>query len=102
MLMAKATFEGLQKLQHDKRPFLLTRCLAQMFICPFNNENNLIRHVICFARAGYCGVQRYAWMWTGDNKSTWNDLKMSIPICLGMGLSGVAGELNLQPLECSP
>jgi len=66
MLMAKSTYEGLRKLQENQRPFVLTR-------------------------AGYAGVQKYAWMWTGDNRSRWEDLNLCIPMCLGMGLSGVAG-----------
>ncbi|KAL6042271.1 Glycosyl hydrolase [Balamuthia mandrillaris] len=66
MMMARGTYEGLRSLQVNKRPFLLTR-------------------------SGYCGVQKYAWMWTGDNRSTWDDLRMTIPICLGMSISGVPG-----------
>eukprot|EP00026_Physarum_polycephalum_P002141 Phypoly_transcript_02145.p1 GENE.Phypoly_transcript_02145~~Phypoly_transcript_02145.p1 ORF type:complete len:595 (+),score=66.94 Phypoly_transcript_02145:1057-2841(+) len=66
MLMARSTYEGLRKLQTNKRPFVLSR-------------------------AGCPGVQRYAWMWTGDNRSIWKDLRLSIPMCLGMGISGVAG-----------
>ena len=39
-------------------------------------------------RAGYAGAQRYASSWTGDNRSTWDHLKLSISITLNMGLSG--------------
>lgn len=61
---ARATYEGLLKLQRGERPFVLTR-------------------------AAYCGAQRYAATWTGDNSSTWNHLKMSTPMLLSMGLSGM-------------
>jgi len=63
MQNARATYEGLRKLQPDERPFVLTR-------------------------AAYSGTQRYAATWTGDNSSTWNHLKMSTPMLLSMGISG--------------
>jgi alpha-glucosidase len=65
MQMARSTFEGLFKLRPNERPFVLTR-------------------------AGYSGIQKYATVWTGDNQSKWEYLKLGIPICLNMGLSGVA------------
>lgn len=61
---ARATYEGLLKLQDGERPFVLTR-------------------------AAYSGAQRYAATWTGDNSSTWNHLKMSTPMLLSMGISGM-------------
>lgn len=65
MLMAKSTYEGLLELRPDERPFLLTRA--------------------CFA-----GSQRYAAAWTGDNVSTWEHLLLSIRICQGLSMSGLA------------
>lgn len=64
MQMARASFEGAARLRENERPFVLTR-------------------------AGYSGVQRYAAVWTGDNLSSWEHLRMSIPMLLNMGLSGV-------------
>ena len=61
---ARATYEGLLKLQNGERPFVLTR-------------------------AAYAGAQRYAATWTGDNSSTWNHLKMSTPMLMSMGISGM-------------
>jgi alpha-glucosidase len=61
---ARATYEGLLKLQAAERPFVLTR-------------------------AAYSGAQRYAATWTGDNSSTWNHLKMSTPMLMSMGISGM-------------
>ncbi|MBN1522852.1 MAG: DUF5110 domain-containing protein [Spirochaetales bacterium] len=63
LLMAKATAEGLQKLRPGKRHFL-------------------------FSRSAYTGIQRYASTWTGDNKSSWEHLRMAVPMILNMGLSG--------------
>jgi len=60
---ARATYEGLRKLEGDERPFVLTR-------------------------AAYSGTQRYAATWTGDNSATWNHISMSTPMLLSMGLSG--------------
>ncbi|WP_102347550.1 glycoside hydrolase family 31 protein [Bacillus sp. Marseille-P3661] len=65
LLMGKATYEGLQTQLSGKRPFLLTR-------------------------AGYAGIQRYAAVWTGDNRSFWEHLQLSLPMCMNLGLSGVA------------
>ena len=63
MQNARATYEGLRKLQGDERPFVLTR-------------------------AAYAGTERYAATWTGDNVATWNHLWMSTPMLLNLGLSG--------------
>jgi alpha-glucosidase len=63
MQNARATYDGLRKLQPDERPFVLTR-------------------------AAYSGAQRYAATWTGDNSATWNHISMSTPMLLSMGLSG--------------
>ena len=65
MQNARATYEGLLRLQPDVRPFVLTR-------------------------AAYAGAQRYASTWTGDNSSTWNHMRISIPQLLNLGLSGYA------------
>ena len=60
---SRATYEGLLKLRPDERPFVLTR-------------------------ASYAGGQRYAATWTGDNSSTWNHLRQTVPQLLNLGLSG--------------
>jgi alpha-glucosidase len=62
--MAEAVFEGLRKAYPSQRPFILTR-------------------------SGFSGYQRYAATWTGDNHSSWEYLKLSIPMLLGLGLSGI-------------
>jgi len=62
---ARATFDGLRRLQPDARPFVLTR-------------------------AAYAGTQRYAATWTGDNSATWQHLAQSVPQLLGLGMSGYA------------
>lgn len=63
--MARATYEGLLEQLEGKRPFVLTR-------------------------AGYAGIQKYAAVWTGDNRSFWEHLQMMIPMLLNLGISGVS------------
>jgi len=62
-LMSKATFEGIKK-HSGKRPFVITR-------------------------AAYAGSQKYSTVWTGDNQSFWEHLRMSIPMLLNLGMSGM-------------
>jgi alpha-glucosidase len=63
-LEAQAVAEGLRRLRPRERPFVMTR-------------------------AGFAGVQRHAGVWTGDNASVWEHLRMSLPQLLNLGLSGV-------------
>ncbi|MEI6217832.1 MAG: TIM-barrel domain-containing protein, partial [bacterium] len=62
-LMAMGTMEGLLKAMPNLRTFILSR-------------------------AGYAGIQRYAANWMGDNCSRWEHLAMSIPMAMGLGISG--------------
>lgn len=64
MQNTRATFEGLMNLRPNQRPFILTR-------------------------SGFSGSQRYAATWTGDNTSTWNHMRLSVPQLLNLGLSGM-------------
>jgi alpha-glucosidase len=64
MQMARSTFEGVQKLRPDARPFVLTR-------------------------AGFAGVQRYSAVWTGDNVPSWEHLQLSIAMLTNLSVSGV-------------
>jgi alpha-glucosidase len=63
-LMTRSTYEGLLKLRPQRRPFILTR-------------------------ASFAGGQRWAALWPGDNISTWGHLRATIPVLMGMGLSGM-------------
>ena len=63
-MMDKATYEGIKK-STNKRPFVVTR-------------------------ACYSGTQKYSTVWTGDNQSTWEHLRMSVPMLMNLGLSGMA------------
>lgn len=63
-MMDKATYEGIKEAT-NKRPFVVTR-------------------------ACYAGTQKYSTVWTRDNQSTWEHLRMSLPMLMNIGLSGMA------------
>ncbi|XP_077433473.1 neutral alpha-glucosidase AB isoform X2 [Vanacampus margaritifer] len=42
------------------------------------------------SRAFFAGSQRYGAVWTGDNAAEWGHLKISIPMCLSLGLVGIS------------
>lgn len=47
-------------------------------------------YIVC--RSGYSGIQRYAQTWSGDNRTSWEALRLGIATVLGMSLSGVANQ----------
>ncbi|MDX1915642.1 MAG: glycoside hydrolase family 31 protein [Methylophilus sp.] len=49
------------------------------------NENPFI-----LTRSGCSGIQQYACVWTGDNQSSWDDLKQNLYDVINLGISGVA------------
>ncbi len=63
-LMDRAGWEALAALRPDRRPFVLSR-------------------------AGWAGLQRWAWTWTGDVRSTWDGLRQQVATAIGLGLSGI-------------
>lgn len=40
-------------------------------------------------RSGYAGIQKYAAVWSGDNKSTWDDVRLQISVVTSMSISGI-------------
>jgi len=58
---AMATFEGVKRV---KEGFVLTR-------------------------SGYAGIQRFAAVWSGDNTSSWENMRLQLPLLLSLSLSGV-------------
>jgi alpha-glucosidase len=63
MQNSRATEEGELTIKPNERPFVMSR-------------------------ASYAGGQRYSTTWTGDNSSTWNHLRMTVPQIVNLGLSG--------------
>lgn len=78
--MVRASRAGILQANPDKRPFVLSR-------------------------SNFLGGQRYAATWTGDNWSSYEHMRLSIPMTLNMGLTGqcfngpdIGGFLN----NCTP
>ena len=78
--MVRASRDGILQANPDKRPFVLSR-------------------------SNFLGGQRYAATWTGDNWSSYEHMRLSIPMTLNMGLTGqcfngpdIGGFLN----NCTP
>ncbi|KAI5615625.1 hypothetical protein C0J50_0306, partial [Silurus asotus] len=49
-----------------------------------------IERPFVLSRAFFAGSQRYGAVWTGDNAAEWGHLKISIPMCLSLGLVGIS------------
>jgi alpha-glucosidase len=64
LLMAKACYDALIAYDNISRPFILSR-------------------------SGWAGIQKYAFVWTGDTESTWEEMHSSIATVLNLGLSGI-------------
>ena len=80
MLMSRAAYEGMLKARPEERPFQTTR-------------------------STFAGGQRYSAVFTGDNSSTWDSLRISIQVLLSMGISGFAhagSEIGGFGLSASP
>jgi len=65
MQMARATAEGVRRAMPDERAFILTR-------------------------AGFCGIQRYAAVWTGDNTANEAHMLLGVRLLSSMGLAGMS------------
>uniref|UniRef100_A0A8C4PMH4 Neutral alpha-glucosidase AB n=1 Tax=Equus asinus asinus TaxID=83772 RepID=A0A8C4PMH4_EQUAS len=49
-----------------------------------------IERPFVLSRAFFAGSQRFGAVWTGDNTAEWDHLKISIPMCLSLGLVGLS------------
>jgi len=47
------------------------------------------KDVFILSRSGYSGIQKYAFVWTGDSTSSWDQLKLQIQLVLGLSISGI-------------
>ncbi len=62
--MAEAGGAALETARPERRPFVLSR-------------------------SGWAGLQRRAWIWTGDAETSWASLRQQVTTVLGLGLSGL-------------
>jgi alpha-glucosidase len=62
--MAEATRRGFLAARPDERPFLLSR-------------------------SAFISSSRHTAVWTGDNFSNWHQLRLTIPVSLGLAMSGI-------------
>ncbi len=63
------------------------------------------RRAFVLSRSGFAGIQRYAAIWTGDSRSRWSHLRLSIPMLLNLSLSGVAfcgADIGGFAFNCTP
>ncbi|KAF4009802.1 hypothetical protein G4228_000847 [Cervus hanglu yarkandensis] len=49
-----------------------------------------IERPFVLSRAFFAGSQRFGAVWTGDNAAEWDHMKISIPMCLSLGLVGLS------------
>ncbi len=64
LLMNRAACEGLRALRPHNRPWMVTR-------------------------SAWAGIGRYAWKWSGDVAGTWEMLRGTLALLLGLSMSGV-------------
>ncbi|MGA2976773.1 MAG: TIM-barrel domain-containing protein [Spirochaetia bacterium] len=64
MLMNQAGCEGLRALRPDSRSFIVSR-------------------------SGWVGMQRWSWSWTGDVETSWEALRATPAMVIGLGLCGM-------------
>jgi alpha-glucosidase len=82
--------------QYTKTPFIKIWNLYSYNLhkATYHGLNNLkgrenLRNFIV-GRGSFAGAHRFAALWTGDNASTWDFLKINISQCLALGLTGQA------------
>lgn len=69
------TIGGKQVLHHDVHNafgYLMTRAAGEQL------ETLVPNRYLLFSRSSYIGAHRYGGIWTGDNKSTWENLRMAV------------------------
>uniref|UniRef100_A0A674D0R4 Neutral alpha-glucosidase AB n=1 Tax=Salmo trutta TaxID=8032 RepID=A0A674D0R4_SALTR len=71
---------------HNLYGFYVQRATAEGLI----ERSGGVERPFVLARAFFAGSQRYGAVWTGDNAAEWDHLKISIPMCLSLGLVGVS------------
>ncbi|XP_056295020.1 neutral alpha-glucosidase AB isoform X1 [Pseudoliparis swirei] len=71
---------------HNLYGFYVQMATAQGLI----QRSGGVERPFVLTRAFFAGSQRYGAVWTGDNAAEWEHLKISIPMCLSLGLVGIS------------
>lgn len=70
---------------HNKYGFEMTRCSKEA-----QEESGENLRSFSMTRATFAGGQRFSSIWTGDNRSRWDQMRMSLPMNSNLGISGFA------------
>lgn len=70
---------------HNMYGMQMSRCSKEA-----QEESRKNTRSFSMTRATFAGGQRYSSIWTGDNHSTWQHMRMSIPMNCNLGISGFA------------
>ncbi|XP_015240150.1 PREDICTED: neutral alpha-glucosidase AB isoform X3 [Cyprinodon variegatus] len=71
---------------HNLYGFYVQMATAQGLI----ERSGGVERPFVLTRAFFAGSQRLGAVWTGDNAAEWDHLKISIPMCLSLGLVGIS------------
>ncbi|KAG9091528.1 hypothetical protein FRC06_000527, partial [Ceratobasidium sp. 370] len=97
LLVSSDAIKGLSK---NDRPEILAPSMEVWALYAFNLHkatfNGLEHHPtrkgkrnLIIGRGGFIGLHRHAGLWTGDNSSDWDFMKVSVAQIMSLGLSGV-------------
>lgn len=75
------------RIRHDKvhnlYGYYMTRAAGESF-----RRNVPDKRILMFSRASYIGMHRYGGVWTGDNKSWWSHVQLSLQQMPGLNMCG--------------
>ena len=75
--------EGFHYLVHNKYGL-------QMSMSGYNGMSMIMdERPFILSRSGWAGIQKFAFVWTGDTASSWKVLKQTVSTILNLGLSGI-------------
>lgn len=76
---------------HNQYGFYITMITHHGLIDRMNGT----QRAFVLTRSHFAGSQRYAAVWTGDNRARWIDLRLVAPMCLSEALGGKLGWIQI-------
>ncbi len=78
-------------IQHEKQSHLYTRNIYANLQAEatFKSFEKLKKRPFILSRSGTVGLQKYSALWTGDNHTSWKDLRESLYMVMNLNLSGM-------------